>query len=105
MTLIQSDLSSAEEDPTEISTAQPSESFESAWLDNIDMHWGGRLKTIGSVAFARDDTVHAVGLRLRRPFAPHLDVFLRYDYIRLDSNIGVFEYDQHAISAGLAMRF
>jgi hypothetical protein len=37
-------------------------SSPSSWLDQIDMHWGGRLKAIGSAAFARDDTIYdAVG--------------------------------------------
>jgi hypothetical protein len=29
-----------------------------SWLEQIDMHWGGRLKAVGSAAFARDDTIY-----------------------------------------------
>jgi hypothetical protein len=38
-------------------TLQDLTSASSSWLDQIDMHWGGRLKTIGSATFARDDSV------------------------------------------------
>ena len=72
-------------------------------LDDYDN--ANSLAGAGGFAFARDDTVHGAGLRLKRPLAAHLELFLRYDYTRLESNIGVFDYDQHAISAGLAMRF
>ena len=47
----------AEENPFVISGPQTSDSPESTWLDQIDMHWGGRLKAIGSAIFARHDTV------------------------------------------------
>ena len=47
----------AEENPSVISAPQTSDSPESTWLDKIDMHWGGRLKAIGSATLARDDTV------------------------------------------------
>ena len=43
---------SAEKPPSLNMTSAPE-----YWLDRIDMHWGGRLKTIGSVTFARDDTI------------------------------------------------
>jgi hypothetical protein len=46
------------ENPATESTSQEASNFRiSSWLDQIDMHWGGRLKTIGSATFARDDTV------------------------------------------------
>ena len=45
------------ENPTEKPTSQESRSPLSSWLDKMDMHWGGRLKTIGSATFARDDTI------------------------------------------------
>jgi hypothetical protein len=48
----------AEEHPTPGSTSQEaSKSRIGSWLDQIDMHWGGRLKAIGSATFARDDTI------------------------------------------------
>ncbi len=43
--------------PSEKSASQDSTSSSGSWLDQIDMHWGGRLKTIGSATFARDDTI------------------------------------------------
>jgi hypothetical protein len=42
---------------TESASQEASNSRISSWLDQIDMHWGGRLKSIGSATFARDDTV------------------------------------------------
>ena len=45
------------EQSTAESSQQPSKSTLSTWLDQIDMHWGGRLKTIGSATFARNNTV------------------------------------------------
>jgi hypothetical protein len=43
--------------PGEKPTSQNLTSSSGTWLDQIDMHWGGRLKTIGSATFARDDTI------------------------------------------------
>jgi hypothetical protein len=43
--------------PGEKPTSQNLTSSSSSWLDQVDMHWGGRLKTIGSASFARDDTI------------------------------------------------
>jgi hypothetical protein len=48
---------SSVENPFEKSTSQDSTPSSSSWMDQIDMHWGGRLKTIGSATFARDDTI------------------------------------------------
>jgi hypothetical protein len=45
------------EKPSKEKSSQDAESRSSLWLDQIDMHWGGRLKTIGSATFARDDTI------------------------------------------------
>ena len=36
---------------------EPSKSSIATLLDQINMHWGGRLKAIGSATFARDDTI------------------------------------------------
>ena len=56
--LPQFNLAIAETHPAIKSTSQEaSRSRISYWLDQIDMHWGGRLKAIGSATFARDDTV------------------------------------------------
>ncbi|MGW8300534.1 MAG: hypothetical protein ACWGNO_00625, partial [Desulfobacterales bacterium] len=38
-------------------TSHDPASSAGSWIDQIDMHWGGRLKTIGSATFARDDTI------------------------------------------------
>ena len=43
--------------PVEKETLQDSTSSPRSWLNQIDMHWGGRLKSIGSATFARDDTI------------------------------------------------
>jgi hypothetical protein len=43
--------------PGEKTTSQNSASSLGTWLDRIDMHWGGRLKAIGSATFARDNTI------------------------------------------------
>ncbi len=42
---------------TESASQEASKSRIGSWLDQIDMHWGGRLKAIGSATFARDDTI------------------------------------------------
>ena len=49
--------SSLENPTTESASQEASKSRIGSWLDQIDMHWGGRLKTIGSATFARDDTI------------------------------------------------
>jgi hypothetical protein len=43
--------------PAEKPTSYDPTSSARSWIDQIDMHWGGRLKTIGSATFARDDTI------------------------------------------------
>ncbi|MGD9058559.1 MAG: hypothetical protein PVF38_20610 [Desulfobacterales bacterium] len=45
-----------EHPPAEIAQ-QASEPTQNTWFDQIDMHWGGRLKAIGSATFARNNTV------------------------------------------------
>jgi hypothetical protein len=51
-------LASAEEHTTPVSTSQKTpKSRADSWLDQIDTHWGGRFKAIGSATFARDDTI------------------------------------------------
>jgi hypothetical protein len=48
---------SAEKNPTQKPSSQESKSSRGSWLDQIGVHWGGRLKAIGSATFARDDTI------------------------------------------------
>ena len=43
--------------PAEKPTSYDPTSSPRSWIDQIDMHWGGRLKTIGSATFARDNTI------------------------------------------------
>ena len=43
--------------PYENPTSQNPADAHYSWLDQIDMHWGGRLKAIGSATFARNNTV------------------------------------------------
>ena len=97
MALNQSDLASAEESPAEISAAETSKPSESTWLDNIDMHWGGRLKAIGSVTFVRDDTIFepvGTGNYL------NLDTDLRINNETFISDWGTFEAQYEAILEG-----
>ena len=71
------------ENPAPRSTPQAaSGSRTPSWLDQIDMHWGGRLKTIGSATFAEDDTIfEPVGtgtyLNLDNDLRINNDTFLR----------------------------
>jgi hypothetical protein len=44
--------------PSEKSTAQEQAPPPESWIDKIDMHWGGRLKAVGSATFARDETIY-----------------------------------------------
>ena len=46
-----------------------SEHALNTWFDQIDMHWGGRLKAIGSATFARNNTIFP-------PVAPSTDLLL-----------------------------
>ena len=48
---------SAFENPTADMPQQASESTLNTCLGQIDMHWGGRLKAIGSATFARNNSV------------------------------------------------
>jgi hypothetical protein len=85
------------ENPTEKPSAQESPSAQSSWLDKIDMHWGGRLKLIGSATFANDDTI----------FEPvgtgtffNLDTDLRLNNEIFFSDWGYFETQYEAILEG-----
>ena len=97
LAFIQSDLASAEENPAAISASQTSESPESTWLDKIDMHWGGRLKVIGSATFARNDTIFepvGTGTYL------NLDTDLRINNETFISEWGTLEAQYEAILEG-----
>ena len=54
---------------------------------------------------ARRDRADLVSARLTRPLRERLDVFVRYDSTRNNSNIAIFGYTQHVVSAGLTYRF
>ena len=74
-----------------------STSRTSSWLDKIDMHWGGRLKAIGSSIFARDDTIYepvGTGTYL------DLDTDLRINNDTFFSDWGRFETQYEVILAG-----
>jgi hypothetical protein len=88
----------AEEQPAiKSSPVDTSKSSSSSWLDKIDMHWGGRLKAIGSSIFARDDTIYepvGTGTYL------NLDTDLRINNDTFFSDWGRFETQYEAILAG-----
>jgi len=76
---------------------QNSTSAPSSWLDKIDMHWGGRLKTIGSATFARDETIFepvGTGTYL------NLDADLRVNNDTFFGEWGRLETQYEAILAG-----
>lgn len=76
---------------------QTSESAPKSWLDQIDMHWGGRLKAIGSATFARNDTVFepvGTGTYL------NLDTDLRINNDTFFADWGRFETQYEAIFVG-----
>ena len=69
----------------------------SRWIDQIDMHWGGRLKSIGSAIFARDDTIYEpVGT------GTYLDLYtnLRINNETFFSDWGTFEAQYEAFLEG-----
>jgi hypothetical protein len=69
----------------------------SSWLDQIDMHWGGRLKAIGSATFARDDTIfEPVGTGTYLNF----DTDLRINNDTFLGNWGRLEIQYEAILTG-----
>jgi hypothetical protein len=87
------DITCASEKPT----AQDSTSPPKSWLNQIDMHWGGRLKAIGSVLFARDETIYepvGTGNYL------NLDTNLRINNDIFFSDWGHLETQYEAILAG-----
>ena len=88
---------SALANPAAQQTQQSSESTQMTWLDHIDMHWGGRLKTIGSATFARNDTVFepvGTGTYL------NLDTDLRINNDTFFGNWGRLEIQYEAILEG-----
>ena len=81
-------------------TAEPSQDSKpriNSWLDQIDMHWGGRLKAIGSATFARNDTIfEPVGSGTYL----NLDTDLRINNDTFLGDWGHFEIQYEAILAG-----
>ena len=78
-------------------TMQNSTPHSNSWLDQINMHWGGRLKTIGSITFARDDTIYEpVGTENY----PNLDTDLRINNDTLLGDWGQLEIQYEAILEG-----
>ncbi len=79
------------------STTQESKFPIISWLDKMDTHWGGRLKTIGSATFAKDDTIFepvGTGTYL------NLDTDLRINNEIFFSDWGYLETQYEAILAG-----
>ena len=77
--------------------SQESNSDIGSWLDQIDMHWGGRFKAIGSALFARDETIYepvGTGTYL------NLDTNLRINNDTFFSDWGHLETQYEAILAG-----
>jgi hypothetical protein len=81
----------------EKSSSQNSTSSPGSWLNQIDMHWGGRLKVIGSATFAREGTIFepvGTGTYL------NLDSNLRLNNEIFFSDWGYLETQYEAILAG-----
>jgi len=95
--IIGSDSFSSPAHAGEKSTLQSPPAAPGSWLDQIDMHWGGRLKAIGSALFARDDTIYepvGTGTYL------NLDTDLRINNDTFFSDWGRLETQYEAILAG-----
>jgi hypothetical protein len=89
--------SSLENPATKSTSQKASKSRINSWLDQIDMHWGGRLKAIGSATFARDDTIFepvGTGTYL------NLDTDLRINNDTFLGDWGHLETQYEAILAG-----
>ncbi len=89
--------SQVENPTTESASQEASKSRIGSWLDQIDMHWGGRLKTIGSATFAKDDTIFepvGTGTYL------NLDTDLRINNHTFLGDWGHLETQYEAILAG-----
>jgi hypothetical protein len=74
-----------------------SEHALNTWFDQIDMHWGGRLKAIGSATFARNNTIFepvGTGTYL------NLDTDLRINNDTFFADWGRFETQYEAIFVG-----
>ncbi len=56
-------------------------------------------------AFARDDDVDRLTVRITVPVVESLELYLRYDFTNDDSNVAVFDFVQHVGSAGVIARF
>ncbi len=56
-------------------------------------------------AFERSDITSVGRLRLKRPITPSLDGFAQVQVINNQSDIGLYEYNQNTVSAGLEYRF
>jgi len=53
----------------------------------------------------RRDLVYQVGVAFERPITRWLDGSVRYQYLRNDSNVVVFDYRRHVVGAYLILRF
>ena len=76
---------------------QTTNSAPKSWIDQIDMHWSGRLKAIGSATFARKNTVFepvGTGTYL------NLDTNLRINNDTFFGEWGHLEAQYEAIFAG-----
>ncbi|MGD9053043.1 MAG: hypothetical protein PVG17_14400, partial [Desulfobacterales bacterium] len=83
--------------PSENPSSQNPPTAQNSWLDQIDMHWGGRLKAIGSATFARNNTVFepvGTGTYL------NLDTDLRINNDTFFADWGHFETQYEAILVG-----
>jgi tetratricopeptide (TPR) repeat protein len=56
-------------------------------------------------AFKRSDDVAHLTAQLTRPVVSGLSVYARYEYVNDSSNIGFFDFHQHAVSAGVIGNF
>jgi hypothetical protein len=95
--LIGFDSFSSRVHPSQKAALQDKATAPSSWLNQIDMHWGGRLKLIGSATFARDETIYEPvgnGTYL------NLDTDLRINNDTFFSNWGHLETQYEAILAG-----
>ena len=63
------------------------------------------LSGLAGFASPRSDNIHQVTVQLSRPVSRWLRVFVRYDFVRANSNIRFYTYQQSIVMAGLVISF
>lgn len=66
-------------------------------FDSISSYPEPGVPLPGTLSDARNDFIGQVGADLERPIFDHLSVSARYNYLRNESNVTVFDYSRHVV--------